>query len=210
MKKSIYFMCIILVLGCFTACTSKETEERMHINKAELSEEEKDIADLIGVDLKNTIFDFTVDETIKTVQINSYRLKDGEWDMIAGGRTAIEDKNGRIALIYENSVNGIMRIALQSENFNASTSHTIPKPDEAAATDRVSSYLSNDTEIEYEKEIPLLIQISTAKNEIISYNVEYFDDPEEYQKLGYEQVYAVTVMFSQKTLAELDKITDNK
>lgn len=38
----------------------------------------------------------------------------------------------------------------------------------------------------------------------------YFNHPEEYQKLGYEHVYAVTVMFSQKTLNELDSIQEKK
>ena len=55
-----------------------------------------------------------------------------------------------------------------------------------------------------EEEIPLAVQIITSKNEVVSYQVDYFHSPEEYEKLGYEGVFAITIRFSQKTVAELD------
>ena len=48
----------------------------------------------------------------------------------------------------------------------------------------------------------MLIQIVTSKNEVRSYSTDYFFQPEEYEKYGYEHVYAVTVLFSQKPLHE--------
>lgn len=38
----------------------------------------------------------------------------------------------------------------------------------------------------------------------MSYHVDYFNCPEEYEKLGYEGVFAITIRFSQKTVGELD------
>ena len=60
------------------------------------------------------------------------------------------------------------------------------------------------TEFVYEEEIPLAVQIITSKNEVVSYQVDYFNSPEEYEKYGYEGVFAITVRFSQKTVGELD------
>ena len=60
--------------------------------------------------------------------------------------------------------------------------------------------LSEKKEIVYEEEIPLAIQIATSKNEISSYVVDYFYQPEEYEKFDYEHVYAITVEFSQNTI----------
>ena len=37
----------------------------------------------------------------------------------------------------------------------------------------------------------------------MSYHVDYFNCPEEYEKLGYEGVFAITVRFSKKTVGEL-------
>ncbi|MEG1829670.1 MAG: hypothetical protein RR309_09685 [Cellulosilyticaceae bacterium] len=196
---------MLFVLGSFTACTSREIVPKMYINQAELTKEEKNIVNLMGTNLNNKIFDFTVDETIKAIQINTYKLQGDKWQVISGGGGhVLDDSEGRIALTFENIAKG-MRTTLQSENTNSSVAHTIPTTDEFADMGRATSYLSNDTEIEYEKEIPLIIQISTTKNEISSYSVEYFNHPEEYQKLGYEYIYAVTVMFSQKTVNELDE-----
>ena len=64
--------------------------------------------------------------------------------------------------------------------------------------------LSEKTEFAYEEEIPLVVQIITSKNEVISYQVDYFNSPEEYEKYGYEGVFAITIRFSQKTVGELD------
>lgn len=72
------------------------------------------------------------------------------------------------------------------------------EPDGMATT---TSYLSNRTEIVYEKEVPIAVQIVTSKNEISSYDPEYFFQPEEYEKFGYEHVYALTVLFSQEPLS---------
>lgn len=41
----------------------------------------------------------------------------------------------------------------------------------------------------------------TAKDEVTSYNVEYFEHPEKYEKYGYEHVYAITVRFSRSPLS---------
>ena len=58
----------------------------------------------------------------------------------------------------------------------------------------------------YEEEIPLVVQIITSKNEVVSYQVDYFNSPEEYEKFEYEGVFAITVRFSQKTVGELDTL----
>ena len=67
-----------------------------------------------------------------------------------------------------------------------------------------TSILSEKTEFEYEEEIPLAVQVITSSNNVVSYQVDYFNSPEEYEKLGYEGVFAITICFSQKTVAELD------
>ena len=67
-----------------------------------------------------------------------------------------------------------------------------------------NSVLSEKTEFEYEEEITLAVQIITSKSEEVSYQVDYFNSPEEYEKFGYEGVFSITVRFSQKTVGELD------
>ena len=58
-----------------------------------------------------------------------------------------------------------------------------------------TSALTDTEKISYEKEIPLAVQIITSKDEVNSYDPSYFFKPDEYEKYGYEHVYAVTVTF---------------
>lgn len=67
-----------------------------------------------------------------------------------------------------------------------------------------TSVLSEKTEFDYEEEISLAVQVITSNNQVVSYQVDYFNSPEEYEKLGYKGIFAITIRFSQKTVGELD------
>lgn len=192
-----------LALGACGDVTAKKPD--MYLEKANLTKQEQDLARLLGADNGQLIFDFVVDKNIKSVQVNTYRLADGDWIQDSGGGgQELTDQKGRLALEFDDLANG-QRIALQSEHNSSATSfHTEPEESGKNMT-RSTSVLDTTAEIVYEQEIPLAIQISTTKNEIRSFDVEYFFTPEEYAKQGYDQVFAVTILFSQKTVAELSR-----
>ena len=137
--------------------------------------------------------------------MNTYRLIDGEWALeTGGGGQAFSDTEGRIALAFERLDEGI-RIAIQSEHTGGSTTYDGERNADLKEIDSfATSVLSEKTKVVYEEEIPLAVQIITSNNQVVSYQVDYFNTPEEYEKLGYEGVFAITVRFSQKTVAELD------
>jgi len=203
-KKIIMGIAAVISVLSLVACGNPPPKPDMYIEKAELSQKEEDIAKLLGDNSDQLIYDFRLDDTVQSVQINTYRLTDGEWRMISGGGgQQFSDEKGRLALDFENIAEGL-RVALQSEHNSGSTKYSSEPAEEFAGMGRATSMLSDLTEITYEKEIPLVVQISTAQNSINSYNVDYFFSPDEYQKHGYEHVYAITVLFSQKTVGELD------
>lgn len=204
MKKVLFLLATLLLIVTLCGCDNENKQEEitnMYIDVAELTEEEKDIIELLGVNKKPQIFDFTLDETVKSMHINTYKLIDGKWERIYNDHSrAFADSNGRLAIEFEDGFEDI-KISVQSEHSNGSSSNTSnSKIDIYDGMGVTTSLLSNETEIVYEKEIPLAIQIITSKNEVSSYIVEYFEKPEEYEKLDYEYVYAMTIMFSQKEL----------
>ena len=204
MKKIRYLIVVMGILLSFTACNVKEKLPDMHIEKAQLTQEEVNILELLGAADAYTFYDFQVNNKIKAIQINTYELKNGKWSLIfgGGGRT-FADAGGRIALSGENIAEGC-RIAIQGENNMGSHSYTTEIIKGQEDLKKITAYLTDIEEIIYEEEIPLVIQIQTSKNTISSYNVEYFYQPEEYSKYDYEHVYAITVRFSEKTIRELD------
>lgn len=200
MKKQIAFIVSIILIVSLTAC-GKENAPSMKLTKAELTTQEENIIELLKFDNSANIYDFVVDETIKTVSVNSYELnKNGDWQRISGGGDAVVGISGRIALSFDIVANG-MRVAMQDESGTTSTKNTIPETLDTSGLSIATSFANGTTEIVYEKELPLVVQIVTSKDEVTSYDVDYFSKPQKYQKLGYEHVYAITVTFSQNPLS---------
>ncbi len=194
----------LLVLLALLAGCSAEAAPAMYIQPAELNEEEEAVARLLGADTDQHLFDVVLDGTAKRVSVNTYVLENGEWKLLTGGGgMALKEgeKNGRMAFGFED-LRGEYREALQfGKDFTAVKYGSPEEIDDPEGMGRTTSFLSNRTEIVYGEEIPLAIQIHTTKNEVVSYFTEYFFQPEEYEKLGYEHVYALTVTFSQEPLS---------
>jgi len=196
LRKTITVIMTLLILITVSACTAEQAPQ-MYIERAKLTEQEQDIVNLLGADVNQLIYDFKLDETVKSVSINTYELRDGEWVLInGGGGLQFTDTEGRASIDFDSLDEGL-RIAIQSESNSSATAYTKDIEDDDSLISRATSSLSDRTEIEYDKEIPLAVQIASSKSEVISYSVEYFSTPEEYAKHGYENVYAVTIIFSQ-------------
>ena len=204
--KKICLSVMALVIACmFLGCKQEEQEPTLlYIEPAQLTEEERNIVSLIGREPDPYIYDFVLDSSVQSIQVNIYELVDGTWELISGGGgMALSNAQGRIALEFENLIGqGYQRIAIQSDDNSSSTSHTPGAEVDSSSIGYATSMLDDRTNIVYEQEIPLLLQIATAKNQILSYGIDAFYTPEAYEKYGYEHVYAVTVRFSQKTVLE--------
>lgn len=200
MKKILALLALLALLaGC-----SAEAAPSMYIEPAKLDEKEEAVAKLLGADTDQHLFDVVLDGTAKKVSVNTYELEDGEWKLVTGGGgMALKEgvKEGRMAFGFED-LRGEYREAVQfGKDFTAVKYGSPDALDDPEGMGRATSLLSDRTEIVYEKEIPLAIQINTTKNEVRSYDPEYFFQPEEYEKFGYEHVYALTVTFSQEPLS---------
>lgn len=193
---------ICLTLGlCSCAQAEQDNKAEMYIKPAQLTEEEKNIAELFGSNSSQTVFDFVLNDDVHSVQVNVYRLSDGKWESeIGGGGQVFTDTSGRIALEFGKLAEGI-RIAIQSESGSDTTSNEREIADEFVNMSCATSILPDKVEVSYGEEIPLAIQVITSKNEIVSYAVDYFENPEEYEKFDYEGVYAVTVCFNKEPLS---------
>lgn len=199
MKKAFALLVLLALVLC--GCTAEAAPE-MYIQPAELNEEEEAVAKLLGADTDQHLFDVVLDGTAEKVSVNTYVLEDGQWQLVTGGGgMALKEgvKQGRMAFGFED-LRGECREALQfGKDFTAVKYG--PSEEYGDTLGRAISFLSDRTEIVYGQEIPLAIQINTGLNKIVSYDPEYFFQPEEYEKLGYEHVYALTVTFSQEPLS---------
>ena len=195
MKKIILIFLILILSMSLSACTNKENNENLNIPKIELApltEEESRLLQLFGVDTTSKVFDYVVDEEAKSMDIKQYILDENlEWKENGGSSGEVEDLKGRIAISIND--NGTLRIALQDKKgVGAWTSN--PEPSEDMPAHAKATSWANSSDIIYNQEIPLAIQINTSSNEITSYGVESFFDTERLK--GHKKVIAVTVTFS--------------
>ncbi|WP_295764060.1 hypothetical protein [uncultured Oscillibacter sp.] len=195
------FVLLALLALVLSGCSSAGAAPVMYIQPAELSAEEEAVAKLLGADTDQHLFDVVLDGTAKKVSVNTYELVDGAWEQYTGGGGISldeEDTRGRMAFGFED-LRGEYREAIQFGRDRTTVKYCASEEHDDTLG-RGIAFLSDRTEIVYEEEIPLAVQINTSGNKIVSYDVEYFFQPEEYQELGYEHVYALTVMFSQEPL----------
>ncbi len=207
-KKLLMVLTMTVITMGISSCQTveKPNSEQMYIEPAKLTEQEQNILNLLGTDNKdNLIADFKLDDNVKSMVVSQYRLEDGKWDPESKSSSMFTDNEGRFAISFERLSEG-MRFALQSEKQKgSSTSHFTADDqmtDEQIALSKIgvgTTKLSNKTKIEYEKEIPLVLQVITSKNEI-HLVLDSFDNPENYADKNYEAVYMITVKFSQQEI----------
>ena len=207
MKRGIVLLMAALMLLALSGCGQGSEQDgktaegnEMYIEPAKLNEDEKKMAQLLGGMEGQTIFDFSADDTVRSLMITTWKLEDGQWVEYMLDSQRLDESSGRIALSFENLTAGC-RIAVQTQSgFSASTRHG-EADEELEGMGCTTAYLPQRKEIEYGEDIALVIQTFTDKNEVISYDPDYFEHPEEYEKLGYEGVFAVTACFSQEPLS---------
>lgn len=201
-SSRILLLITLFITLIFSACSNAGETPKLYIDKAVLTKEEKDIAFLLGVGDNHHIYDFKADDGIQSIQVNTYELKNGEWNLLTGSNNNFNDTQGRLALSFSNLIDGL-QVASLGENERSLLKHSTEVKEELGNMSQTTSMLTGKTNIIYEKEIPLVIQIMTTKNSIRSCTVESFYTPEVYTQLEYEHVLAVSILFSQKNVNEL-------
>lgn len=177
----------------------------MAIWPAQLSEEETALTELLAIGMDGCrIFDFQMGDKpngVQSIRLRGYELADGDWNCVTDCIGPFTDATGRLALTFGKMTDGV-RMAYQSENNSVGRNFTMEAEDASGLTFATSA-LSGSPSMEFDQEVPLVLQIATSKSEFSSYDVDYFGMPRELAKHGYEHVYAITVTFSKKTAAEL-------
>ena len=195
MKKLIALFLLLAVL--LTGCSNQKS---MTIQTAELTKAEENIKKLLGnAHGCEYIFDFRLDDKVKSIQINTYALEDGAWKLTSGGGgQSLDKKSGRLALKFE-TLGQELRTAIQTGDEISASEFRSPEALEnhgSTATGAMPYAV-----IEYGKEIPLVMQVNTSQNAIRTLDPEgAFRNPAELAGYGYERVCLLTVMFSTEGL----------
>ncbi len=204
---------MIFLLFVMTACVaSTPTDEennteiseaydnkvKKYMERAELTDVEKDILRLVGIKGETKIYNFYADENLDSIDVNFYVFENGKWGIQSESRNIkVTDAEGRICLAKTNFDN-VFTVTIQTESDGESSAVYVPQYDK---TDEKSIYISNTPHadsINYGNETVLQI-VAIGDNDrelpIIERNNFYETEP-----LGeYDDTVAVTVRFNEKT-----------
>lgn len=197
-------MVIIAALFSVTACSLvKQGADRLYVERDSLTEKEAALLKFVGPEEEVQIFQFSLDDHVKSMQINIYELRDGKWHLLAGGGgSQLNNTKGRIALTFDD-IGTKVRYAV--EGMKSSVHRRTDGADHEPGGG-FKNYLSGKKFIEYDVEIPLAVQVLTGEGTFSEFKLDkVFAEPENYTSDEFKRVYAITCMFSTKTVGELSK-----
>lgn len=190
MKKRVRLFLLITVLITLVACD--KNNKKMTIAAITLTKNEESIMKLLNAQDNSKIFDFTLDDTVKSIIISYHTLnKDQTWEEHGAMSGNINASSGKIGITIDDE----LQISLESGSKGITTTKMsitdlLNKLKNSA---QCTSWLS-ESSIELDKEIPLLVKAYTDSNSIIGYDTSSYFNPEEL--VGNDLVIAVTVCFS--------------
>ena len=225
-KRNVIISCLCFCLfGCAEAeinvneSSSVNTAEAqdVYIAQADLSDSEKNLLELVSGDRRISIWDYQVDDSIKTIWIRGFSLNDqGEWESLGGlgGEKEEENTQGRMAVLlddldqeqeivysykYEDEVTG----EIHSSKTSWKGAYFAQFPIEEGA----QGYAVNDTTLTEQisdQEIPLVMLYGSKDGVLATPDFNDFENPEELIEMNYDYCYVITVEFSTMSLDEYE------
>lgn len=208
MKKYTLLALMLLLVLMLTACSSKPTEPEatevptpeptvyidpnlMTIRPAEFSEETQQVLDILNTNL--TFFDYTVDESIRSMNLEMWNLSDAGWT--STGRTLgnIDSTEGRIGISLTGATYDLYII---DEGDTHKVSYDALSGFEAQPS-ILGSRLSESSPIVSDQEVELWMRLGAGCTN------NSFASLADFRSADCQTGLAVTVTFSVKTAEEI-------
>lgn len=193
MKKVILIALLAIMSVSLIACNNssdknhiKVSDDTMIIQQSKFSEETQEILQIIDNEI--AFFDYETNETIKSMSIEVWTYKDGQWINSGGTHDDINAGKKRIAIRLNQYSGDIFEIT--EKGYTKYTYDNVV--DFSQCTMQTNFRLTNPTNIEINKEITLWANLGTSKNALSS--------SENFREVDCDAGVAVTITFSDKNI----------
>ncbi len=195
MKKLIHLCAVIVLIILLVCCKSCFNNNKMKIKATELTEKETSLLKLVSIDNNSKIYDYTVDKSIKSMQINCLRLNsDGKWENSTGSSQKVKYRAGRIAITNVDK-RGDFCVSVQDKHGLSSFTSTVQEGKDYNDLAKAIVWREKGN-IVSNKSIPLVIAIMTSSNQISIFDISSFNDTEKLRQ--FDIVNALTITFSEE------------
>lgn len=190
LKRWFVFLLNLLILaGC--AAPSQSTTLYLHLEK--YNEEEKAAATRLGYQEDPLIFHFNSDTTVKTLLYTFYTLEEGQWQRLNQHIQALSGKAGRISFLTDQLILGYT-ILLQCDNQCVKDQIHEEQLKNIDGSFQLTSFINEEIELEFNQEIPILMQAYTQDTLDSAISLNTFFTPEQFTQTDI-QVGVMTLTF---------------
>lgn len=193
MKKVILLALLTIISVSLIACNNnsdknhiKVSDDTMIIQQSKFSEETQEVLKIIDNEI--AFFDYEVDESIKSMSMEVWAYKDGQW--INSGETHGDINPGKKRIAIRLNQNSGDVFEIDEKGYTKYTYDNIV--DFSECTMQTYFRLTNPTNIEIDKEITLWANLGTSKNALSS--------SENFREVDCDAGVAVTITFSDKNI----------
>lgn len=181
---------VVMLFAMVTACSKQmEQEKSLFIKPSEFSAETQEILKIMEDEIY--FFDYSVDETIKSMRIDIWAYENGAWTGTGNTYGNLEHEHGRIAFRMNDATYDIFEF---SETGHVKTSYKSTVDFDECVT-KIASTLQHSTEIKPGKEIVLSVKLGYNTLQAVSPGATSY-----FREADCDRGLAVTAIFSTETV----------
>ena len=185
---------LLLVLLLLSGCAAKPS-----IRPADLAKGEQTLLRMFNQNYPGQVFDFTAPEGTVGLIIRRHQLQEGGW-VSASYYLPVTEKTGRIAISFDDLAHGLHCAILQDGEVQSTASQRHGAADKNDGIFTATELLKNAAEAALNAEIPLLMQLHAAGNEMPFPGASMADYPNAAAFAAYDAAYLITATFTDKPL----------
>ena len=195
LKRNLIKIVVLLValMLVFTGC--RQNALKNVVSAYPLTSDQQKLLGYLNLENNATLFSYRCPEEAHTVTASTYVLDNGVWSNTGEGTISWDagdenSRNGVFTLIYREDRRFDMSLSAQG----TSSFRSDPVEVSAELTAFSHAWLTEDQEIQLDKEIPVALFVGDSGNNMESFTTEDYFHPEKFQDL--DLVQAVTLTFS--------------
>lgn len=198
MRKKAGLLCLALavVLALLTGCGNQTPQAGSALGPYELSQDQEELLELLGLSDTVGVIKFTGPEEAAALSIDTYALRDGQWQATGGGQISREEAGepweGLAAIQSREDYSISLRVRTEGI-ASYTTDAAAPESDPQGWA---LQFLDEETPVVLGEPIPVALFLYSGDGSLRTHALSDFSDPQAFHGEGLALVQAVTLTFT--------------
>lgn len=198
MRKKARLLCLALaaVLALLTGCGNQTPQVGSALGPYELSQDQEELLELLGLSDRVGVIKFTGPEEAAALSIDTYVLRDGQWQATGGGQISREEAGEPWEGLAAIQSREDYSISLRVRTEGIASYITDAAAPESDPQGWALQFLDEETPIVLGEPIPVALFLYSGDGSLRTHALTDFADPAAFDGEGLALVQAVTLTFT--------------